>query len=1047
MGTDNSIDWEAFDYTGPVETGEGNRNKVQNDWENPAVFARNKEYPHATLMPYPNEIPALDGDRYASSYCKMLNGIWKFYFAANPAVVPTDFFKESFDVGNWDDLPVPCHWELHGYGIPIYTNIQYPITVNPPFVPHDDNPTGCYRRNFVIPDEWDNKQVFLVFEGVESAFYLWVNGKQVGYSQGSRNQAEFNITQYLQNGKNILAVQVFRWSDATYMEDQDMWWMSGIFRDVYLYAAPQIHIRDLTVRTVLDDQYEDADLQITAKVKNFSEQIVYCRVECELLDNKNAQIFIDEVKANVTDEITVIVSQQVNNPLKWTSETPNLYTLLVTVRDDNDIVLSVNSVKVGFRKVEIKDSQLFINGTAIRLKGVNRHEWDCERGRSITEDVMRYDIELIKQHNFNAVRTSHYPNHPRWYELCDEYGVYLIDEADQESHGMFDKLSNDKRWRKAYIDRAQRLVERDKNHPCVIIWSLGNESGYGPNIDAMAKTIRKIDNTRPINYYHAMSAPVVDMVGMHYPTLQNIEDLVQNEKSGRPILLEEYALSMGNSTGNMQEYQDLIESHPRLIGGFIWEWIDHGIKRVNSDGTAWHAYGGDFGDVPNDGNYCLDGIVASDRTPQPALIDFKHVIQPASFKAIELLNGKVEVTNKYYFTNLNLLDIRWVLQADDRILQEGVLEPVDIPPGEKGTLTIPYTVPATIAGVEYRLTLSICLRGNVNWAKSGHEVAWEQFTLPISMPAEKSELSAMPLVAVLEKDNAIIVISDDFKITFCRNAGTMVSWLYKGRELLNCGPILNVWRAPIDNDVAFVDDWRKAGFDNLQITNVDMQSMQFSPSSVAVTVETSHSADDYVIFISKYNYKIYGNGGIEIYHTVIPAEGLPTLPRLGTQWHIPAGYEKFTWYGRGPGETMADRKLGAKVDLYSGGVDEQHVPYTYPQECGNKTDVRWAALTDSTGAGLLIAAQLLMEVSVSHYSTEDMTEATHTYELKRRDEITLNIDWRQAGTGNTCLRAERLPQYQIPAEPVSYSIIIQPLPAGENDLMALSKVNLPEESK
>jgi beta-galactosidase/beta-glucuronidase len=1029
------IDWEELGYTGPGEQAQITpEDSAIPDWENPAVFAVGKAPPHATLMPFPDAEAALTSERYASPWCQLLNGAWQFHWAPNPAAVPVDFFRPAVDVAGWDAIQVPGHWEMQGYGQPIYTNIQYPFPPDPPFVPHDDNPVGSYRREFTIPAGWDGRQIALVFEGVETAFYVWVNGERIGFSKGSRNPAEFDITRAVQPGVNTLAVQVYRWADSTYIEDQDMWWLSGIFRDVYLVATPVVHVRDIGVCTTFDEAYRDATLSVALAVKNSGEQSA-AAVSCELrfINEVGEEVFVAEVPCCAPlapgEDRALTFEQPIVSPKQWTSETPTLYTLLVTLHAATGESLEVQRVRVGFRQVEIRDGQLWFNGRSIRLKGVNRHEWDAERGRAVTEETMRRDIALIKQHNFNAVRTSHYPNHPRWYELCDEYGLYLIDEADLESHGMFDRLASDPAWTAAFLDRARRLVARDKNHPCVIIWSLGNESGYGDNLVAMAELVRALDPTRPINYYHALTQPIVDMVGMHYPTLAQVIELAETEPSGRPILLEEYALSMGNSTGNIREYWDVIERYPRIIGGFIWEWIDHGIAQQTADGQRWYAYGGDFGDTPNDGTYCLDGILFPDRTPQPALLDLKELFQPVRVLPGDLTSGWVEIQNCYQVRLLDHLSVRWSVSADGIDVQGGEFSLPTVVPGSQVGVQIPYVLPASAADSDYLLTLSFRQPAATLWAPADFEVAWAQLSLPVEcLPQARPALERLPALHVTETADDVRVAGQDFSLTFARAAGTLTAWVVDGTSLLLHGPQLNVWRAPIDNDVVFVTAWREAGFDALAMSVDAVEVIQPHPALVEVTVTTRHlNPAGEEPFQCRWQYRIFGDGAMSLTQRVSPRAGLPTLPRVGMQLVVSSGFDTLTWYGRGPQETMADRKLGAKVGRYRGSVDAQYVPYVFPQECGNKTDVRWLTLTDARGVGMRVDACPCLEVSARHYTTDDLTTAAHTFDLVRRPEITLNLDWRQAGTGNTCLRAERLPQYRLDAKTIEYQLWLRPV--------------------
>jgi len=1028
------IDWEdknenSFFYK-QVKDGIKNQQGLH-DWENPLIFGINKEPAHVTLMPYSDVISALKCERYTSPYMKMLSGYWKFFWAEKISDVPEGFYKKDFEVKNWKELMVPSHWQLNGYGKPIYTNIQYPFLPNPPLVP-EDNQVGCYRREFSIPSDWKNREIFIVFEGVDSAFYLWINGEKAGYSQGSRNPAEFNITAYLTKGMNTVSAQVFQWSDGTYIEDQDMWWLSGIFRDVYLYSTPKIHIRDFKLDTELDASYKDACLKIKACIKNYSDQpYLENTLEVSLFDTNQIQIAktTKKFKCNEKDEINLNMEVNAANPLKWSAETPHLYTVVLTLRTQEGEIIELESAKVGFRTIEIKEGQFLVNGRSILLKGVNRHEFDPKRGRAITEDSMVNDIKLMKQNNINAVRNSHYPNQSRWYELCDQYGLYVIDEADQESHGMQDVLSNDPLWENAYVDRAYQMAERNKNHPCIIVWSLGNESGYGPNIDAMAEYVRKADSGRPVNYYHAMSNPVVDIVGMHYPSLSQIEDLVFTESSERPILLEEYGMAMGNSGGNMKEYWELIERNNRLIGGFLWEWIDQCLEKEGDNGQICYAYGGDFMDEPNDGKYCQDGLLFPYRKPKAALMDFKKIIQPVKIRAINLLLGQIEIINHYHFMRMEHLEILWTICENGAVIQEGKLPSLYIEPKMSDIIIIPYQLPEAKYDTEYWLTVSFVLNAPALWADAGHEVAWEQFKLPMENPymqdIQSLEIQGLRLVETLWE---IAIIGNNFRYTFNRELGTLTSIEYKKRHIIRNGPVFNGWRAPVDNDCEYIKDWKESGLNQLSCKVVFTRYKIIDCNTIQVEIKANIlDPSNKIAFYSKFIYTFHGTGEIIIEHRIIPGEHLPILPRVGLQIEIESEYDYITWYGRGPYETYPDRKHGAKIGIYTGTVEEQFVPYIVPQETGNKTDVRWATLTNKDGFGLLIKGSELFNISALHYKPQDLTLAEHTHELKRRTEIILNIDHRMAGIGNGSLRAETLQEYRIFPEPICYTITLKPI--------------------
>lgn len=724
------------------------------DWENPKIFGINKELGHNTLMVYPDIPSAMKNSRSRSPYFQSLNGSWKFHWVNKPADRPKEFYKPDFSVEHWENIPVPSNWQMEGYGIPIYLNSPYPFKKNPPHIQHEYNPVGSYRTEFEVPKTWDNRQVFLHFDGVESAFYLWINGQKVGYSQGSRTHAEFNVTQYLKPGKNILAAEVYRWSDGSYLEYQDFWRLSGIFRDVYVYSAPSVHIRDFEIITDLDENYTHADLKVIAKITNYSRAPQNVRIELSLRDNKDLPIGRDPLIMDTIENLPageekkITIETNVQNPAKWSAESPTLYTLFLVLKDADGQILEVESYCFGFREVEMKNGQLLVNGKAVLLKGVNRHEHDPKTGHYVSKKSMIQDIKLMKQFNLNAVRTSHYPDTPLWYDLCDEYGIYLIDEANIESHGMGYRpnttLGNNPEWKDAHLDRIIRMVERDKNHPSVIIWSMGNEAGDGVNFEAGSAWIHERDSQRPVHYERAGRRPHVDIVS---PMYMRIEGLIKyaGQPQDRPLILCEYAHAMGNSVGNLQDYWDVIEREPQLQGGFIWDWVDQALDRTTSDGRAFFAYGGDFGDNFNDGNFLCNGLIQPDRKPNPHFYEVKKVYSYVAVEPLDLLNGKVLIRNKYDFVSLDFLDITWEMTEDGEVIQKNTLPKMNLSPKQSQEIRIPFKKPNLKPGAEYLIKVMFKLSEEKPWAKQGYLLAWDQFKLPFkTRPAPKPDIQGMP---------------------------------------------------------------------------------------------------------------------------------------------------------------------------------------------------------------------------------------------------------------------------------------------------------------
>ena len=1026
-------------------------NSKTNDWENPEMIARNKEAPHCTLMPYANEAQALKADRFASSFFKSLNGRWKFHWAPKPADRPADFYQPDFDVSDWKTIPVPDNWQMEGYGKPIYTNVRYPFKKNPPFIQHDDNPVGSYRTEFVIPSSWKNRQIFLHFDGVESAFYLWINGKKVGYSQGSRTPAEFRITDFLQPGKNLLAVEVYRWSDGSYLEDQDFWRLSGIFRNVYLFSTPQMHIRDFEIHTDLDSDYRDAELRVTARVHNYGPRAFWKpRVDVTLFDPQGRLVNSEVLASDETDylrsgaESVLVMRAHVENPLKWTAETPNLYTVVLRLKNKTGKVAEFESAWIGFRKVEIRGNQFWVNGKPILIKGVNRHEHDPDTGHYVSEESMRKDIVLMKQFNINAVRTCHYPDDPRWYELCDQYGLYLIDEANIESHGMGYKpdhtLANRPEWEKAHLDRIQRMVERDKNHPSVIIWSMGNEAGFGTNFEVCSDWIHRRDPSRPVHYERAWRRPQVDIVSVMYPRVSWLEEYGQ-KYNDRPFIMCEYAHAMGNAVGNLQEYWDVIEKYPQIQGGAIWDWVDQGLRKKDARGREFWAYGGDYGDTPNDKNFCINGLVFPDRKIPPKLWEVKKVYQNIQFQPEDVLAGKIGIRNQFFFTNLDWFDFNWTLSEDGRVIQSGTLPPLDVGPGAKGFVHILFKKPQLKPGAEYWLKLSARLKQNVLWAEKGHEVAWAQFKVPFQVPpAKRPNVSALPSLKIRESDGDIHVSGKDFEAVFNREQGSLKLLKFKGKPLISHGPVLEAFRAPTDNDKHLAKSWRQAGLNRLKETVQSVETKKLGGNVFQMTVKKSVSRRDSAGFHWTAVYTLYGDGALHLENQVEPFGKLPKeLPKLGVRLVLPQNLEQFVWYGHGPVENYPDRKTGAPVGVYHSTVTAQYVPYVRPQETGNKEGVRWTALTDKKGDGLLVVADSLLSVTALHFTANDLDKANHIDELTPRKEVYLSLDAKQLGLGNASCGPPVLEKYAFHPRPVTFGFVLLPYEKKTGDLQTVAR--------
>ncbi len=994
-----------------------------NDWENPGLLHINRLPARAYTFAYPNEASAKTFERGASPWFQLLNGVWKFSYSETPELAQEDFFEEDYYDAWWDDLPVPSCWQMHGYGQQQYTNVQFPFPVDPPLVP-TENPTGSYRREFVVPERWDGMRITLRFEGVDSAFYVWVNGKQVGFSKGSRIPAEFDVTDLVRPGKNVLAVQVYQWSDGTYCEDQDMWWLSGIFRDVMLLATPKQHLRDVQVTTTFDKDYRDGVLSVRADIVNQGKKAAAgYSLEAVLLDARGETVVSDSaaVAVGAGGSSSVKFEEKVTAPQKWSAEIPYLYTLLLTLKDATGRTVEVTPVRVGFREVKIEDCQLFVNGVSIKLKGTNRHEFHTDLGRTIPLQVMIDDILQIKKSNLNAVRTSHYSNDPRWLDLCDLYGLYVIDECDLETHGFAlvgwrGNPPEDPAWEAACVDRMERMVQRDKNHPSIIFWSLGNESNFGPGHEAMAKLAREIDPGRPIHYEGDYDLVTTDMYSRMYTHVDDVIKIgegtfdiptAKRDYRDLPYILCEYAHTMGNGPGGLLEYWEAIYKYPRCIGAFIWEWIDHGIRQVAENGQEYFAYGGDFGDYPNDGNFVCDGVLFPDRNPSPCLGEYKKVIEPVKVEAVDLASGKFKVTNLYDFRDLSHLLLSWSVMGDGKISQSGSMPAPEVAPHCSAEVTIPYAGCAS-AGERF-VNLSFLLAQDETWAERGLEVAWGQFALPVversrnHQPVESGKWRAESRMTVAETSTEIRVAGADVEVVFDRVFGRLASWKCAGRDMLSSGPRLNFWRATTDNDRAWdnAKAWRDAGYDHLAHKTLGVTAEQMGDGTVRVVVKSRIAPPIHDRkFICDYTYTISSDGAIGVEaHGVPHGDWGDSMPRIGLTMALPVGFQDVSWFGPGPGESYPDICQAARVGLYRASVDELYTPYIYPQENGNRMDARWISLTDIRGAGLLVAGQPTINFSAQRFTAEDLEKARHQHELIPRDEVILNLDYQQNGIG------------------------------------------------
>lgn len=1222
------------------------------DWENPAVFEKNQTLPHATLMPFKSQEQALTNDRKASPFCFLLNGTWQFYWSENPETAPTGFIKGDLPEAAWTEIKVPANWQMEGFGYPVFRNIGLPFFNEPPDVPDDFNPVGSYYRTFELPADWlADKQVFLHFEGVHSASYVWINGRQAGYNQGGMEPAEYDVTPFLKAGQNSIAVQVLRFSDGTFLEDQDTWRLSGIYRDVYLMATPKVHVRDFYITTDLDADYRDATLRVEADIQNYRGSSARGHsLLIQLYDDRLQAIFptprtilIDELPENGSRPINTAFP--VDNPKKWSAEYPNLYTVILKLVDDKNEEIEILSNRVGFREVEVRNQAVYINGVPIKFNGVNSHMMHPETGHAMDVETMRRDLILMKRFNINCVRTSHYPPNVEYLELADELGIYIIDETGDEAHAYI-YLSHDPDWRAQYLDRMRKMVYRDRNRPSVVIWSAGNESGPGDNICALIAEGKRIDPSRPAWMYGGnrdedpRTNPIrcEDIVGPRYLQPFRLQQRFGKADDPRPSFMDEYLAATGNSLGALDEYWELIYRYPRLTGGAVWDWISPGITQpvittpdesphaihcalmnkarltegpfgqalflsghddwlevyrdpeldidtnqltlsfwVHPETFNGHAYFLTKGDyqygviqpsagelefyvhtlarvalrapVPenwvgewhhvvgiydganlnlfvdgekigsaicegriNNGPYPVNigksseirdshmgplchasidrvrifdrpvpvrelqnetaelqsqsllwldfettrqegtfysvgipgrtyGLVWPDRRIQPELWQLKKSPQPVAIRALDLEAGRLELFNRHHFRNLDELVAAWSLTADGQVIQEGTL-PLNVSPLQKKTVDIPFRKPVIEPGVRYHLLLSFTLPEKTAWAEKGHEIAWEQFEMPYYQPQKTEEIK--DVISTEENGDRIIVRGKLFSYTISKETGRLESMIHEGKELIAAGPKFNVWRAPLANETdswsvwqidigqtregmgrEIANGWRSIGLDHLQHT-LDRFEVQSDSSKVVIEAAVSAHANNFTSgFFIGYRYTIQGDGTVRLDTRVSPRGKMTHwLPKIGLQLQLPASFRNLEWYGRGPFETYPDRKTGAKVGVYQSTVEEEYVPYLIPQDYGNKTDVYWLAVTDDSGAGLYISGDQPFNSSAHVFNTDHLTRAHYAFQLQKDKVVTLNLDHRVSGVGDTS--ASILNPYRVLPVEAAFTFFLRP---------------------
>jgi beta-galactosidase len=1044
----------------------------QKIWQMPELTAWNRQPMRASSLLAPDSV----SDRFLA-----LNGDWEFQLFARPEDLPSIAqLTQMLEIS--DVVRVPHCWQMEGvaegkprYGFPHYTNVQMPFAGEPPFVP-TDNPTGVYRKVVTPPIAWENQRLLLTFGSADSVLCLYINGQFVGMSKDSRLPAEFDVTEFLRIGEeNVIVAIVIQWSDATYIEDQDMWWLSGLQRGVSLLAVPPVHIEDVFANATLEDNYTTGrlDLQIKVHVPD-SRAPKGLKIVAELLDPQGKPVSLAKP---LTGEIAfetnpysgknrlLRLSSPVRKPQQWSAETPVLYQLIVRLLNEEGAEIHQASVSIGFRCVEIKGADLLINGQRVLLKGINRHEDHDTRGRAITREDMLRDILQIKRHHFNAIRTSHYPDDPFFYTLCDQIGLYVVDEANIESHAFMRDICEDNRYRQAFLDRVSRMVERDKNHPCIILWSLGNESGYGPNHDAAAGWIRAYDASRPLHYEGACMEPgwhndwslnsnrgyqSTDVFTSMYHGIEKLEAYSASPKATRPYILCEYSHAMGNSNGSLHEYFHAFETLPKIQGGFIWEWADHGIRVPTGEsekGGFYWAYGGDFGDTPHDANFVADGLVWPDRVPHPAMHEVKYLQQPLAVKAPDTSRdancGVIEITNKNWFTTLDNIEGSWEVTQDGVVVQKGKLPRLKIAP--RTTQPVTLELRPTAVGTECFLNVTFTLRMAERWAERGFLMGWEQIPLPkITAPTKARRRRSVEILTHEETSTHLCVTNKHFAVTFDKVNGGIISYQVAGQEMLVAPPTLCLWRAAIDNDGVRLWEgqenkplgkWRQAGLDRLETRYYPLfieRAEGDTSDTGGIEVETRAAyiaPSGQPVAACHTIYTLFPQGMIKVWHEITTREDLPDLPRVGILWRLNEDLEQLSYFGRGPWENYSDRKASAMVGLYKTTVTEEYVPYIMPQEHGHHTDTRYLKLTNAKGHGLKIQAETpanIFEFNASHFAPEDLFAAHHTHELTPRPEVYLHLDAAHRGLGTASCGPDTRDAYKV--QPGTYVLAYTLMP-------------------
>jgi beta-galactosidase len=1011
--------------------------KAAEIWETHLVQEINREPARAYAHQYANAAAAKTCELGYSLF-QSLNGPWKFKWTRTPEESPKDFFKEDYDVSGWKAIPVPSNWQMHGYGNPVYIGGKYP-DFDPDLFPKVDTPygrpTGAYKRTFTVDPAWKGQQIFVHFDGIESAFQLWVNDTFVGYGQDSRLPSEFNISPYLRDGENSIALRVFRWSDGCWLEDQDGFKLSGIYRDVWLYPTPTVAIRDFFATADLDAEYKDAKLSIEVAVKNYGVQ----RSSPQNVQATIAGITLEGAIPSLAagKEQVVTLRATVVNPKKWTAETPNLYPLILTLHKGSTIT-QTTATEFGFRQLEIRGNVLLLNGKPYIQKGVNRVEHDPVNGHYITRERLEKELRMMKQYNINAVRTAHFPFNSEFYVLCNRYGLYVMDEANLESTGH--NIVNDPAWKPAHEARMLRMIERDKNQPSVVSWSVGNEASEGLNMAAMHYAAKARDPRRPTAYHIQRPPAPYDIIGgghatggsTRYYKLEAWREIGEANIE-KPYIRTEGAHAMGNAMGDLIEIVNIMEEYPSLCGFYIWDWVDQALMTKTEDGVPYLGFGGDFGEERHSYNFCLNGVVLADLDITGKLVEVGYCYQNAAFAWADDQKRKIRLTNKNVYTDLSALAGKWELMQDGKVVKQGTFPIPNVVPQSSAVFDSPVSPAELDESSEWLLTLQLVTTADLIWAKKGHPVASELLAVT---DAKFDGPRQAPAAAVLsENGRAVTVFSGDgFQVTLNHKTGRFEDYTANGKLLVKYGPRFNVWRAPLDNDAGrqnemregrFRTDWLKVGLDDLTCR---VESVKVNGATAKIRQVYTCKGGGFTVVTTA---SVSKNGSIDFQYSVEPfgkgLQSLESLPKIGTQWVLPEGFDNMTWYGKGPYHNYSDRNRGSRMGTYTKTVDEMYVDYPYPQDFGNMTQTRWASMRDGTGAGVKVVGFQPLEVSARHHTDENLTEATHTYELKKTPEVYWNTDYRQCGVGNGSCGPNTTIPHQVKAKPVSFGFRLLPV--------------------